>query len=165
MNKTEYFSFKTRIDIIGVNPFVFVPQSVLNKIFKQAGKEKGKIPVKIKIDGYDFIQTLVKYSGAWRLYLNTPMRKAADKDVGDTAIFEIRYDPDERKVAMHPKLKEALKNNEDAKKVFDRLAPSRQLEILRYISFLKTEASVDKNVVRAINFLLGKERFIARDKP
>ncbi|WP_165818071.1 hypothetical protein [Flavobacterium sp. 103] len=25
--------------------------------------------------------------------------------------------------------------------------------------------SIDKNVLRAVNFLLGKERFIGRDKP
>ncbi|MEI9935362.1 MAG: hypothetical protein WDM71_11065 [Ferruginibacter sp.] len=45
----------------------------------QAGKDKGHIPVKGKLDGHAFIQTLVKYSGKWRLYLNGPMRKASIK--------------------------------------------------------------------------------------
>ena len=44
--------FKAKIEIIGVNPFVFLPEPVLHKVFVQAGKDKGKIPVKMKIDGH-----------------------------------------------------------------------------------------------------------------
>jgi hypothetical protein len=157
--------FKAKINIIGINPYVLLPARTLNALFKQAGKDKGKIPVKIKIDGHEFIQTLIKYSGHWRLYLNTPMRKAANKEVGDSAIFEIEFDPAKRLIPMHPKLIAALTDNEPAKKIFDHLSPSLQLEMIRYISFLKTEATIDKNVKRAVNFLLGKERFIGRDKP
>jgi len=36
---------------------------------------------------------------------------------------------------------------------------------MRYLSFLKTEESLDRNITRAINFLLSKEQFIGRDKP
>ncbi len=144
---------------------LFLPQEVLQSLFLQAGKNKGKIPVTMSIDGHLFIQTLIKYSGDWRLYLNTPMRKAAGKEVGDHAIFEIVYDPLVREVPMHPKLAKALEENKEAKLIFDRLIPSRRLEIVRYISFLKTEESVDRNVVKAINFLFEKERFIGRDKP
>ncbi len=165
MNITKVNKFSAEIQIIGVNPFVFLPDAVLNSIFKEANKDKGKIPVKIKIEGYEFIQTLIKYSGYWRLYLNTPMRKMAKKEVGETANFEIAFDPEERVIPMHPKLIRALKKNAEAQKIFDSLRPSLQLEIARYISFLKTEESIDRNVLRAVNFLLGKERFIGRDKP
>ena len=53
----------------------------------------------------------------------------------------------------------------EAKKVFDSLRPSLQLEINRYFSFLKSEPTIDRNVTKAIQFLLGKGRFVARDKP
>lgn len=158
-------SFRAKIQLIGINPYVLNPESELQKLFKQAGKDKGKIPVKLKIDGHEFPQTLVKYSGAWRLYLNGPMRKAAGKEVGDTAEFEVTFDPSDRSIPMHPKLENALNENPKAKEVFDQLIASRRLEIVRYISHLKTEESVDKNITRAINFLLGKERFVGRDKP
>ena len=161
----DMLKFKAKIEIIGVNPFVFLPDKVLHEVFMQAGKNKGKIPVKMKIDGYEFTQTLIKWSGSWRLYLNTPMRKAAQKDVGDVANFEIAYDPIERVFPMHPKFEKALLENKEAKKVFDSLRPSLQLEINRYFSFLKTESSVDRNVTKAIQFLLGNGRFVARDKP
>lgn len=157
--------FKGKIEIIGVNPFVFLPDRVLQQIFVQSGKSKGKIPVKIKIDGHAFTQTLIKWSGSWRLYLNTPMRKAAKKDVGDIANFEIAYDPIARTVPVHPKFEKALRENKEAKRVFENLRPSLQLEINRYFSYLKSESAVDRNVTKAIQFLLGDGRFVARDKP
>ena len=157
--------FRAKIEIIGVNPFVFLPDRVLQEVFTQAGKSKGKIPVKMKIDGHEFVQTLIKWSGSWRLYLNTPMRKAAKKEVGDVADLEIAYDPTERVYPMHPKFEKALQENEEARNVFYSLRPSLQLEINRYFGFLKNEAWVDRNVVKAIQFLLGKGRFVARDKP
>lgn len=158
-------SFKAKIFIIGVNPYVIPPSAVLKKIFTAAGKDKGLVPIQGKINGHTFIQTLVKYSGKWRLYLNTPMRKAAGIDVGDTGTFEIEYDPVPRTIEMHPKLKAALKQNKAAKAVFDKLSPYLQKEIIRYINQLKSEATIDKNVVKAMGFLLSKERFIGRNKP
>ncbi|MCB9231374.1 MAG: YdeI/OmpD-associated family protein [Bacteroidia bacterium] len=161
----EKFTFSAEIEIIGVNPYVFLPEEVLLGIFNQAGKNKGPIPVRGKIDHHPFIQTLVKYSGAWRLYLNGPMRDATQTTVGDFASFELSFDPVPRDIPMHPKLELALDENQEAKTVFEGLSPSRQKEIVRYIANLKSEESVDRNVARAISFLKGEERFVGRDKP
>jgi uncharacterized protein YdeI (YjbR/CyaY-like superfamily) len=54
----------------------------------------------------------------------------------------VNCDPQKRAVPLHPKFTKALKENKAAKKIFDSLPPSRRLEIARYLSFLKTEASV-----------------------
>ncbi|REH52508.1 bacteriocin resistance YdeI/OmpD-like protein [Tenacibaculum gallaicum] len=158
-------TFKAKIEIIGINPFVFIPNDILDYLFEKAGKNKGKIPVHIKVEGNKFEQTLIKYSGHWRLYLNTPMRKSAKKEVGQMTKIEIEFDSSERKIPFHPKFRKALNENESARKIFDSLAPSLQKEILKYLSFLKTEKSIDKNVERAIEFLNGNTRFIGRDKP
>jgi uncharacterized protein YdeI (YjbR/CyaY-like superfamily) len=144
---------------------VLIPTSVLKAIFKQANKDRGAIQVRGTMDGHPYIQTLVKYSGKWRLYLNTPMRKAAKKDVGDTIKVEIEFDPVERTFPIHPKFQKALDLNKAAKKTFEGLSPSRQKEIVRYINSLKSEESRDRNIVRAIGFLSGKGRFVGRDKP
>ena len=127
--------FSAKIQIIGVNPFVLLPASLLKDIFQKAGKDKGAVPVQLKIGGKDFIQNLVKYSGKWRLYLNTPMRKAARKDVGDAIDIQIDFDPKPRTTPVHPKLNKAFKENKEAKAAFEKLSPSRQKEILRYINF------------------------------
>ena len=158
-------TFKAKIDIIGINPFVLLPVRVLKNIFKQAGKDKGPIRVKGTIDGHPYTQTLVKYSGHWRLYINGPMLKVSGKKVGDTTLLTIAFNPGKKVVPMHPMLEAALKVNKKAKEKFDLLPPSRQEEVCRYINHLKTEAAVIKNVERAIQFLLGKENFVGRNNP
>lgn len=167
MNNTisNILKFSATIYKIGINPYVLLPPEILQKLFTAAGKEKGYIPVKLIINKHAFIQNLVKYSGSWRFYLNTPMRKTAGKDVGDIIEIAIEFDSAFRNTPMHPTLELAFKKNKKAKAIFDELLPSRQKEILRYINLLKTQESVDKNVKRAIGFLSGNERFIGRDKP
>ena len=159
------YAFSAKIFKIGINPYVLVPAAILKDLFKDAGKDKGPIPIQGSINGHPFTQTLVKYSGKWRLYLNTPMRTDSASDVGDTVEMRISIDTKERTIPMPPKLLIALQKNKKANDIFEQLRPSLKKEIMRYINNMKTEASIDKNVTRAINFLLGKERFIGRDKP
>lgn len=153
------------IDIIGVNPYVQLPDDLLTEIFNQAGKNKGPIQIKGTINDRPYVQTLVKFKGVWRLYINLTMLKNSPKRIGESIELTVAYDAAERNIARHPKLIKALEENSEAQTIFDNLRPSLQLEIVRYISRLKSEESIDKNVVKAINFLLGKERFIGRDTP
>jgi hypothetical protein len=157
--------FKAELKIIGINPYVSVPEEILEQIFQAFGKDKGTLPICGKVNNRHYTQTLVKYQGEWRLYINTAILKNSPKRIGEMLDVTIAFDPNERSIAMHPRLEAALKKSGTAQKVFEQLPPSRQKEIIRYISFLKTETSVSKNVQRAIDFLLGKERFIGRDKP
>ncbi|MDO6761711.1 YdeI/OmpD-associated family protein [Tamlana sp. 2_MG-2023] len=158
-------SFTAIIEIIGINPYVQIPETILQQIFVQAGKNKGHIPIKGTVNKQPYTQTLLKYSGLWRLYINTTMLKDSPKRIGETIALTIEYDPVDRTIVPHPKLIEALNKNKEAKIKFDKISPSLRKEIVRYIAYLKTEKSVDYNITRAINFLLGKERFIGRDKP
>ena len=126
---------------------------------------KGPIPVCGSINTRPFEQTLVRYSGEWRLYINMQMLRDSPRRIGEVVAVELAFDPSDRRIAPHPRLVDALETNARAKAVFDGLAPSRQKEIVRYISNLKSEAAVDRNVQRAIDFLLGNGRFVGRDKP
>src|SRR5215470_12602333 len=156
--------FKADIEIIGANPFVFVPDRVLKNIFKQANKDKGPIPIRGTVNDNPYRQTLVKYRHAWRLYINNSMLKNSPRRIGETVVIEVDFDRGDRSIKPHPKLVKAFKENKLAKKTFDNLPPSRRHEIVRYISFLKTEESVIRNINRAINHLIGKGRFVGRDK-
>lgn len=158
------YSFQASIEIIGINPYVQVPDVILAKIFKQAGKSKGHIPVAGTVNKQPYQQTLLRYDGLWRLYINTLMLKNSPRRIGETIEVTIEFDPADRAIKPHPKLAAALKNNPEANSEFDRLSPSLQKEILRYISSLKTEESRDRNIEKAINFLLGKGMFIGREK-
>ena len=155
--------FNAQIQIIGINPYVLLPDEVLDGIFTQAKKDKGPMPVKGFVNGYPFLQRLMKFKGMWRLYINTSMLKNSPKRIGETINIEIEFDPERRVVEHHPGFVAALQQNKKAKAIFDKLTPSIQLEIVRYISNLKTEESINRNIAKAIDFLLGKGRFIGRD--
>ncbi|WP_104382785.1 YdeI/OmpD-associated family protein [Sphingobacterium sp. HMA12] len=159
------FAFKAKLEIIGINPFVFVPDEILHNLFAEARVDKGHIPISGKVNGKDYKQTLLRYKGEWRLYINTQMLANSPKRIGELLEVSVVFDPTERSLVPHPELEQALTENDVAKAVFDRLAPSKRKEIIRYISFLKTDESRRKNIEKAIGFLLGKNRFIGREKP
>lgn len=159
------YKFEAILEIIGINPFVSVPENILIKVFKLAGKDKGHIPITGTINDKPYKQTLIRYSGAWRLYINTSMLKNSPKRIGEKLKVTITFDPEPRTIHAPVEFIAALNKNTAAKSVFDQLPASRKLEIVRYLANLKTIATLDKNINKAINFLLGKERFVGRDKP
>jgi hypothetical protein len=157
--------FTTEIKIIGINPFVFVPEKILLALFKQAGKDKGKIPISGTVNKLPYKQTLVKYGGDWRLYINTSMLNNSPKRIGETIEVMVEFDSSDRSIKPHRNFVKALNENKKAKVIFDSLRPSLQHEIVRYIANLKTDESIERNITRAIDFLLGKGRFVGREKP
>lgn len=157
-------SFRAELEIVDGNPFVSLPDGVLAEIFRAAGREKSPIPVRGTVNGRPYEQTLMKFRGAWRLYVNMQMLDDSPRHVGEMLDLEVAHDPNDRTIEPPPKLAAALDKHAQAREVFESLAPSRQKEIMRYISSLKTEAAIDRNVDRAIVFLLGDERFVGRDE-
>ena len=158
-------AFTAELDIVDGNPFVTPPPDVLGDVFREAGRAKGPIPVRGTINGRAYQQTLVRFRGAWRLYVNMTMLDDSPRRIGESIEATVGFDPSDREIAPHPRLLAMLDANPAAKEVFDGLAPSRQREIVRYIDSLKTEESVDRNVRRALDFLLGNGRFVGRDGP
>jgi len=165
MEENKKYDFSAIIKIIGINPYVSVPEAILSAVFKDAGKDKGPIPINGTVNDKPYLQTLVKYAGEWRLYINTIMLDNSPKKIGETIKVTIAFDPKERKIEMHPLLKKALAENQEANTTFEKLTPSRKKEIIRYISHLKTEEKIKENVSKSINFLLGTAKFAGREKP
>ena len=159
------YSFKAKLEIIGINPYVAVPPAVLKKLFKDAGKDKGAIPIHGTLNGQPYRQTLVRYRQAWRLYVNTTMLKNSPKRIGETLSLTVVFDSSDRSIQIPGSLGKALKGNKKALLVFESLSPSRRNEIVRYIAHLKTAESIERNVRKAIDHLLGKSRFAGRDLP
>ncbi len=158
-------TFALELGIIDGNPFVLLPSAALNNLFQEAGRSKGPIPVRGTINGKPYQQTLVKFSGEWRLYVNMKMLEDSPRRIGETIEVTVDIDPSDRKIESHPKLLAMLNANPSARDVFDNLAPSRRKEIVRYIDGLKSEEAIDRNVERARDFLLGRGRFVGRDHP
>jgi hypothetical protein len=157
--------FTARLRIIDGNPFVLVPPAVLDGVFREAGRSKGPIAICGTVNGRPYEQTLVKFRGAWRLYVNMKMLDDSPRRIGEAVEVTVGFDPSDRTIEQHPKLTAMLDANPAARRVFEDMAPSRQKEIVRYIDGLKTEESVDRNVAKALAFLLGEGRFVGRDSP
>lgn len=150
-------TFKTKIEIIGINPYMEVPVNVLKVLFKESRKETSPIRVRGTLDGHKFEQTIVKYQGKWRLYLNTPMREAADLEVGDFATAKIEFNPEPKIEKDNKKLLARLAKNKIAKANFKKLAPYHQGQIHRYLNGLKSEDSLKRNIETVLLHLEGKE--------
>ncbi|MGG5207894.1 YdeI/OmpD-associated family protein [Chryseobacterium sp. MIQD13] len=155
-------SFTAVLEIIGINPFVFIPEDILNTIFETSGKDKSPIPVKGTVNGKEYKQNLMKYLGEWRLYVNLLMLKNSPKRIGETIEVSIEYDDSDRSISIHPKLDTAIKASPVAATNFDNLIPSRRHELIRYINNLKTNASIERNVEKIIRHLHGETDFFGK---
>ena len=145
--------FNATIYKLGINPVVDPPERVMKSLFSRAGRTKGPIPVRGKLNGAEFRQTLVKYSGSWRLYVNGVMLKASGTKVGDEVRVDIEFDPSPPEVRMPDALANALRADPLARGAFYSLAPSRRKEILRYIGSLKSDEAIEKNIARLLRDL------------
>jgi len=148
--------FSAKVRKIDINPYVQVPDDILQKLQQAAKKEKGPLPVKGTLQGQPFSTTVVKFRGMWRLYLNTPMRLAANVEVGDQVTVGVQFDHTSRTVSTPDKFTHALSKNRQAKEAFQKLAPSRQKEILRYLNSLKQPETLERNIDKVIQFLQGE---------
>lgn len=158
----ENKSFTATLEIIGINPFVFVPEEVLNTIFEKSGRNKSPIPVKGTVNGKEFKQNLMKYLGEWRLYVNLIMLKNSPKRIGEIIEVVLEYDDSDRSISIHPQLEKAIKESSLATKNFGKLIPSRKHELIRYINNLKTEASIQRNIEKIIRHLHGETDFFGK---
>lgn len=149
--------FLAVVDKVDINPYVKVPDSIIQSLHKEINKQTGPIPVTGKLQGKPFATTVVKFRGMWRLYLNTPMRQSANVDVGDKVTVELKWDKKSREVPSPKKFTLALAKNKKAKDAFEKLIPSRQKEILRYLGNLKQEETLERNIDKVIQFLLGEK--------
>ncbi|MFY1046184.1 YdeI/OmpD-associated family protein [Chryseobacterium sp. GP-SGM7] len=154
--------FKAKLNIVGINPYVFIPQEILEEIFEASGKNKSPISVKGTVNGEEFKQNLMKYLGEWRLYINLTMLKDSPKRIGELLEISIEFDDSDRTIIIHPDLDKAIRENPVAFKNFENLIPSRKLELIRYINNLKTETGIERNIKKIIRHLNGETDFFGK---
>jgi uncharacterized protein YdeI (YjbR/CyaY-like superfamily) len=92
-----------------------------------------------------------------------PFGKSIREIVGTEVTLEIAFNPSPPEYPMTPFLTQALATNPRAKRNWENLLPSRQKEIARYFSRLKTDEAKERNRRNLVDVLMGKERrFIGR---
>ena len=137
------FSFRAVIYKVGINPCVDVPAKITSELIAR----RGYIPITGKINGHLFHQNLVPVKdGPYRLYVNIPMLKGGNARVGDKAKFEVEQDHSAPKKVVMPAFMKTRLEKSNLLPAFNKLIPSRQKEIIKYMSSLKTEEARNRNM-------------------
>jgi len=159
--------FKAVMQIFNGNPYVLVSKIRSAKL--KAGWRK-PMPVLIRINGKPEnawrINMMPIGDGSFYLYLHGDVRKASRTKVGDRVDVECAFDVEYKNGPMHAMpswFEMALVKNKKAKNAWGELIPSRQKEILRYFSWLKSDDAKIRNLKKVMDVLSGKPgRFMAR---
>lgn len=159
--------FAAKIEIYNGNPYVLVSPARAKKLQPNWHKP---MPVLVQVNGQPQpawrINMMPIGDGSFYLYLHGDVRKASETKVGDKVLVDVEFDAAYKNGPMHPMpgwFRTALAANPTAKKNWELLTPSRQKEILRYFSWLKSDEAKARNLAKAMHVLSGSEgRFMAR---
>jgi hypothetical protein len=158
--------FRGEILIRGVNPYVLVSRKQADQI-KTAWRKP--LPVLVRVNGQPNEQWRINMmpvgDGNFYLYLHSDVRKASNTKVGDIVSIEISFDAAYRNgpQPVPEWFAKALIDHPIAKNNWEKLSPSRQKEIVRYLMNLKSSEAQARNVIRAIGVLSGEhEQFMGR---
>jgi len=150
------FQFKAKIYKTGINWCVDVPLRISKKMIP----EKGYIKIKGQINNYDFTKSLVPVKNKqYRLFVDAQMMKGGETALGKVAKFSVEQ-TSKKEVTKYstPKLlRESLKK-EGLTKAFTQLTSSRKKDILKYLSFVKTDETMMKNLNKLIGQLKNKSK-------
>jgi hypothetical protein len=158
--------FRSLIEINKINPYVLVSAARAARL--KPGWRR-PMPVRIRVNGKPQVPWRINLmpigDGSFYLYLHGNVRKASGTRVGDVVSVEIAFDAEYRggPQPMPAWFGAALERNRRANKAWQALTPSRQKEIVRYLSSLKSRGAQERNTRRAVLVLTGgKERFMGR---
>jgi hypothetical protein len=125
-----------------------------------AGLGTSKKPkVQVTIAGYTYRSSVAVMGGKFMLPVSADVRKSAGVAGGDTVDVDIELDTAPREVKVPPDLAAALDQNVDAKRCFDAMSYSHQLQHVLAIEGAKTAETRQRRVAKAISMLQeGKSR-------
>lgn len=148
--------FKAKIYKTGINWCVDVPI----KITEQMIADKGYIKIKGQINNFGLAKTLVPVKNApYRLFVNLKMMKGGKTALGEVAGFDIEQE--NNKVVKEYPIPNLLIELLDKNKLtddFKNLTSSRKKGILKYLSYIKTEEIMRKNIDNLVNQIKNKEK-------
>lgn len=140
--------FEAKIYKTGINWAVDVPIAITTAMVP----EKGYIRIKGKINGFPFIQTLVPVkNGPYRLFVNLMMMKGGKTALGELAAFQIEQNTTALvKLYPMPAALAAQLTIHQLNDAFEQLSAARKKDIFKYLSFIKTEETLKRNIEKVI---------------
>ncbi len=158
MKKAKEYSFKGAIYKTGINFCVDVPDSITSKLVAV----KGFIKIKGTVNRFPFKKSLVPIkNGLYRLFINIPTLKGGQTKVGETANFVIEQNVENDKKEY--RMPDLLKSQLEQRNVlinFNDLSNARKNDILKYLSYVKTEETMRRNIQKIITQLEQNQKSV-----
>lgn len=136
--------FSGPIHKIGINPVVDVPVRI-----SRAFGRRGYVPVSVYLGDRKFPANLVPVGGGrHRLYLNLPMRQAAQRDTGDR--ITVRVEPDSSSRVLRPPADLLRALGVKGRAALAGATPSRRKEIMRWVIAAKAAETRARRIAKVV---------------
>jgi|ERR1700693_3392384 len=123
------------------------------------------IPVFATVNGQEARVTVMPAGGGrYRVQLNTALRKAARADAGDEVSVTLRLDRESREPSVPGDLRMALKENPEARKVFEALTTGHRRHIVDWFDSARGMDTRIRRLGFTIDFLLKRGSEGSRDR-
>ena len=159
----EYHVFSGRVYKVGLIRYVDVP----SEISRALGEGATHVPVEGEVEGTPLRTTLVsRGKGSYRLAIHGDIRKKLRIDAG--AVVEVLLCRDEasREPVLPPAMTLALRNSPKAQAEFRRMTTALRRQIVRYVTQVKQESTLERRVAGLMRSLekRGREHALKQAK-
>ena len=145
--------FSGRIYKVGLIRYVDVPADISKRL--DGGPH---VPVAGEVDGVPLRTTLVSRGrGAYRLAIHGDVRKKLRVDSGAVVEVAIAVDEQSREPELPAALALALRNAPKAQQKFRGMTTALRRQIVRYLTAVKTQETLERRVVRFVARLERRE--------
>jgi len=151
--ESEFHVFSGRIYKVGLIRYVDVPADISKRL--DGGVH---VPVAGEVDGVPLQTTLVSRGrGSYRLAIHGDIRKKLRVDSGAVVEVAIALDEQSRDPELPPALALALRNAPRAQQKFRGMTTALRRQIVRYLTAVKTQETLERRVVKFVARLESRE--------
>jgi hypothetical protein len=153
--------FSAKIYKVGIIRFVDVPADVSRVL----GDGAAHVAVKGEIEGHPLQTMLVsRGKGCYRMAIHGDIRKKLKADSGGVVELAIERDEESREPVLPPALVLALRNSPKAQSVFRNMTTALRRQIVRYLTSVKRQGTLERRVSKLIRTLEQRARTSAKPK-
>ena len=159
----DYHVFSGRIYKVGFIRYVDVPP----EISRMLGEGAIHVPVEGEVEGTPLKTTMVsRGKGCYRLAIHGDIRKRLKVDAGTVVEVALCRDEASREPVLPPTMALALRNSPKAQVEFRRITTALRRQIVRYITQVKQQATLERRVAGLMRRLekRGREHVLKQAK-
>ncbi len=147
--------FSGMIYKLGLIRYVDVPAQVTRRM----SAKDAHVPVRGTVEGIPLLTTLVsRGKGCYRVAIHGDIRRKLKIDAGDVVEIAIERDDHPREPVLPPFLVLSLRNSPRAQAAFRNMTTALRRQIVRYLTSVKQQATLEHRVAKFVRRLEGGTR-------